>query len=457
MEGSKDKRRKLFESDNVEKTLNKLAVPGIIAMLISAIYNIVDSYFVGMLNSSEAMAAVAVAFPLFILISAVGQMFGVGAASYISRLLGKKDMEEANKTGSTTFFTAIVIALIFTVIGFVFMNKLLRIFGASDEIMVYALDYSRVLILGATFTILNMTLNNMIRAEGSPKYSMIAISLGAILNIVFDPIFMFAFDMGVKGAAIATVLGQGISTIFLISYYLKGKSTVKISLKNFTFNKRIYANVMQIGIATFARQALSSLSMGLINNAANPYGTAAVASVGITLRIMSIVMYVVFGYSQGFQPLAGYNYGAKKYKKLIRAIKYSLKVTTIFCTISSVLLIAFAPSVVGIFSSDPEVIKIGSMMLRYMCLFTSLFGFQNVYAVLFQALGKGKQALALSVARQGIFLIPAALILPDIFDITGVALIQPTADFLTIILTGVMAFQFRGYLKDKDEVSIEVA
>ena len=457
MEGSKDKRRELFESENVEKTLKKLAIPGIVAMLISAIYNIVDSYFVGLLGSSEAMAAVAVAFPLFILIAAVGQMFGVGAASYISRLLGKKDMEEANKAGSTTFFTAIVVSVIFTVIGFIFMSKLLRVFGASDEVMVYALDYSRVLILGATFTILNMTLNNMIRAEGSPKYSMIAIIIGAVLNIVFDPIFMFVFGMGVKGAAIATVLGQGISTIFLIAYYLKGKSTVKISLKNFTFSKRIYAQVMQIGIATFARQALSSLAMGLINNAANPYGTAAVASVGINLRIMSMVIYVVFGYCQGFQPLAGFNYGAKEYKKLNRAIKYSLKVTTIYCTVSSVLLIAFAPVVVGVFSSDPEVIRIGSMMIRYMCVLTPLFGFQNVYATLFQALGKGKQALALSVARQGIFLIPAALILPGILGITGLALIQPTADFLTIILTVVMAFHFRGYLKDKDEAVIEVA
>lgn len=457
MEGIKDKRRELFESENVEKTLNKLAIPGIIAMLISAIYNIVDSYFVGLLNSSEAMAAVAVAFPLFILIAAVGQMFGVGAASYISRLLGTKDMEEANKAGSTTFFTAIVVAVIFSVIGFIFMNKLLRVFGALDEVMVYALDYSRVLILGASFTILNMTLNNMIRAEGSPKYSMIAIIIGAVLNIAFDPIFMFVFDMGVKGAAIATVLGQSISTIFLISYYLKGKSTVKISIKNFTFSKRIYSQVMQVGIATFARQALSSLSMGLINNAANPYGTAAVASMGITLRIISIMMYVVFGFSQGFQPLAGFNYGAKKYKKLNRAIKYSLKVTTIFCTVSSVILITFAPVIVGAFSSDPEVIKIGSMLIRYMCVLTPLFGFQQIYAILFQALGKGKQALLLSVARQGIFLIPAAIILPRIFGLNGVALIQPTADFLTIILTAVMAVYFRGYLKDKHESTIEVA
>ncbi|QZY54885.1 MATE family efflux transporter [Crassaminicella profunda] len=441
------KRARMMGEAKIPNVLLKLAIPGIVAMLVNAVYNIVDTMFVGMLHNTSAIAAVSVAFPMFIMIAAFGQMFGVGAGSYISRLLGEKNKTLADQTTSTTFFTSLVCGVGFVVFGTIFLEPLLRLFGATDTIMPFAKEYSKVLVYGSVFTVLNMTLNNMIRAEGNAKFSMFAISLGAGLNILLDPIFMFTLNMGIKGAAVATVLAQIISFIFLINYFISGKSYIKISTKYFAFSKEIYAQIMKIGTATFARQALSSFSLGLINLAAKPYGDAAVAAMGVTLRIFSLGVFVVFGYNQGFQPIAGYNYGAKKYDRLKEAIKVSLKWTTVFCVMMAAIFISFAEGILSVFSNDPEVIDIGAKTLRAVVLLFPLFGFQQVYAVLFQALGRGKEALVLSLSRQGIFLIPAVLILPKVFGLNGVIFSQTIADFFTIIVTGILAFYMHRGLK----------
>lgn len=452
----REKRAKMMGEADVRKALTKLAIPGIIAMLINAIYNIVDTMFVGMLNNTSAIAAVSVVFPMFMLIAAIGQMFGVGAGSYISRLLGEKNKEEADKTTTTTFITSIIFSLVFTVFGLIFLEPLLRAFGATDTIMVFAKDYARILIIGSIFTIVNMVLNNMIRAEGNAKFSMIAISIGAIANIALDPILMFTFDMGIKGAALATVLGQGISFIYLINYFLSGKSFIKISIKHFTPSKPMYSEILKIGSATFARQALASLSLGLINVAARPYGDAAVASMGVSLRVFSLGVYVVFGYNQGFQPIAGYNYGAKKYSRLFEAIKISLRTTTTFTTIMTVVFMIFATSIISMFTNDPDVIIIGSRTLRVISILFPLFGFQQVYASLFQSLGKGKEAFLLSASRQGIFLIPSILILPKFIGLDGVIFSQVVADFFTIIVTYILSRRLLNKVKvNSDKVLVE--
>ncbi|MCT4620982.1 MAG: MATE family efflux transporter [Marinisporobacter sp.] len=447
------KRAKMMGEEKIPKVLSKLAIPGIIAMLVNAVYNIVDTMFVGMLHNTSAIAAVSVAFPMFIMIAAFGQMFGVGAGSYISRLLGEKNKTLADQTTSTTFFTSLIFGMGFLIFGTIFLEPLLQLFGATDTIMPFAKEYSKVLVYGSVFTVLNMTLNNMIRAEGNAKFSMFAISLGAGLNIILDPIFMFTLNMGIKGAAVATVLAQIVSFIFLMNYFISGKSYIKISTKYFVFSKTIYTEIMKIGTATFARQALSSFSLGLINLAAKPYGDAAVAAMGVTLRIFSLGVFVVFGYNQGFQPIAGYNYGAKKYDRLKEAIKVSLKWTTMFCVIMTAVFISFAEGILSAFSNDPEVIAIGMKTLRAVVMLFPLFGFQQVYAVLFQALGRGKEALILSLSRQGIFLIPAVLILPKMFGLNGVIFSQTVADFFTIIITGILAvYMHRGL---KKEMSIQ--
>lgn len=443
---SREKRTKMMGEENIKSVLIKLAFPAIIGMLVNAIYNIVDTIFVGKLGTS-AIGAVSVVFPLFMLVGAVGLTFGVGAASYISRLLGEGRKSEADKTTSIAFFSSMIVGIVFTIIGLIYLEPILKLFGATDTIMPFAKDYARVLVSGSVFTMINMTMNNMLRAEGSAKISMIALSTGALLNIILDPIFIFTFDMGIVGASAATVLAQIISTILLLSYFITGKSYIKISPKYFSFSKKIYSEIFKIGTPTFIRQALSSIAIALLNVATSPYGDAAVASMGITLRVISMAMYVVFGYGQGFQPVAGYNYGAKKFDRLNESIKVSLKWTTIFCIIISIIFMVFTKPIISLFSNDQDVIDIASKTLRAMSILLPLFGFQNVYATLFQALGKGTQATILSISRQGIFLIPALLILPKAFKLNGVIFSQPIADFFNIIVTAVLAIEINKKLK----------
>lgn len=459
----------LMGEGEIKKTLLNLSIPAIIAMLISAIYNLTDTAFIGMLHDTAAIGAVSVTFPIFLVVAAIGQGLGIGSASYISRCLGAKKNEAANKIASTALGSAIVIGILCAVFGLIFIEDILKFIGASPTIMPYAVNYSVPLIICALFSIVNMTLNNIIRSEGSSKYSMFAIIIGAVLNVVLDPIFIFPLDMGVEGAAIATVIGQAFSTLYLLLYFIKKKSLITIDLKSFRFSKEIYAQILKIGIPAFFMQFLASLSISFLNNAAVAYGDAAVAATGITIRLNTLLLYVLIGYSQGFQPFIGYNYGAKKYKRVKDAIKISLIWTTAFSIISTVAFNIGAESLTRAFSKDPEVIKVGVDFIIAVGLLRPLLGFQIIYLTLFQALGKGRQATLLAIGRQGLFFIAAVLILPGFFrkDISSLALftnilpykLQPglygilysqfAADTLAIILTIIFAIHLKRELSKK--------
>ncbi|MCH4887638.1 MATE family efflux transporter [Acidaminobacter sp. JC074] len=447
-------RAKLMGQEKIPKVLMKLALPAIIGMMVSAIYNLVDTLFVSMLGTI-AISAVSVVYPMFMLLSAIGLMFGIGGASFVSRLLGKDNKEKAEEVATTTVLTSAGTSILVTIFLIVFLQPVLKMFGATPDIMPSALSYGRVLVFGSAFTILNMTFNNLLRAEGSAKYSMIGLSLGAVLNIILDPIFIFVFDFGVSGAAIATVISQAISTVVLISFFLRKKTVIHLSLKKFKPSTETYSELFKIGIPTFIRQFLMSFSMGLLNTAASPYGAEAIASLGIVTKVFSLVAMVIFGYAQGFQPVAGYNYGAGYTDRLKEAIRFSLIVTSIFCTVSTLVYFTFTPQIISIFSSDPKVVEISIRAMRAMVLFFPLFGFQTVYGTLFQALGKGKEAATLSLSRQGIFFIPAILILPQVFQLDGVLFAQPFADLCTILLTAVLAIRVH---KEINQISpVEVA
>jgi putative MATE family efflux protein len=449
---NKVEKTKMMGEGDISKVLTKMSVPGIIAMLINAIYNIVDSMFIGMLGNTEAMGATSVIFPLFMLIAALGQMFGVGAGSYIARLLGAGNKNQAEKVVSTTFYTTIIMSILFTVSVLTLINPTLRILGATDTIMPYALTYGKILVTGAIFTIINMTLNNTIRAEGNAKYSMIAISLGAILNVILDPLFMFGFNMGIKGAAIATVLSTSISSIYLLRYYFSGKSFIKITREKFTPKISLYSEIMKVGGATFARQALASLSLGILNSKAAFYGDSTVAAMGISTRVTSAVLYIVIGYNQGFMPIAAYNYGAEKYERLKSAIRISLIRLTVFCTFATFIFMFFTEDILRLFSSDPDVIERGKAILRAMSILIPTLGFQQIYAVLYQALGKSVGALVLSSARQGTFLILALMILPSLLNFRGLIYSQASADIFTVITTLIFAIKISKEIKDKEDI-----
>lgn len=448
-----EERIKLLNETPVKNALIKLSVPSIIAMLINAIYNLSDTFFIGQLKNADAMAAVMVAFPIMMLIGSVGGMFGIGGGSYLSRLLGENDFEKANQTTSTSFFTSLIVGLVITIPLFIFLEDILSVFGAIPTIMPYALDYTKILIIGNIITMTNMTMNNLLRAEGAAKQSMMSFLFGSGLNIILDPIFIFVFGMGVKGAAWATLIGKIVSFIYLFSYYLRGKSIGKIAFKYFHPVKEIYGEILKIGVPSFVRQALSSLSMALINNAIMVYGAAAMSGMGVAMRVSSISFFLLFGFSTGFQPLAGYSYGAKNYKRLNESIKISIIWATGISLIFFIVFLIGNESILRLFSDVDEIVEYGVKMMNAMLIFMPVIGFQIMATTLFQALGKGKEALVLSIARQGIFLIPAILILPVKFGLNGIIYAQPLADGLTLIVTLILFIKIIKELKAIEELN----
>lgn len=437
----------MMEKESISKVLLKLSVPAIIAMLINAIYNIVDTIFVGMLDNTSAIAAVSIVYPLFMFIGAIGIMFGAGGASYLSRLLGEKKKEEADKTLTSTIIIGCIFSLVFTVIATMFLDEFLLMYGATKTIMPYAKEYGYVIVMGSIFTIGTAIMTNTIRAEGNSRYSMIATCIGAIINIILDPILMFNFNMGIKGAAVATVIAQFASFIFLLRYYYSNRNYINFKINFFKPTFNMFFEILKIGIPIFVTQVLASFALGFMNLGAKPYGDAAVAAMGIVFRVMSIGFYIVFGIGQGFQPVAGYNYGAKNFTRLEESIKISIKWSTIAAVMTSLLFIIFARECMIIFTRDKEVIDIGIKAFRAASLLFPLFGYVNTYAVLFQALGKATGAFILSISRQGIFYIPLIYILPKFMGLNGVIFCQTAADGLAFLETLIMAIWLKKQFK----------
>ncbi len=451
----KDEKTKMMAEMPIPKLLTNMSIPAIIGMLVTAVYNIVDTIFVGRIGT-EAIGAVTVAFPLFMIISAVGLTFGVGSASYISRLLGEDKKEMAEKVAVTSIITTIITGIIFAFAGIKFLRPLLNIFGATETILPFALNYTAVIILGSVFTMSNMNMNNMVRAEGSAKMSMVALSTGAVLNIILDPILIFGLDMGITGAAAATVISQAVSTVMLLTFYKSKKSVLNIKLANFTPSLEIYGEVMKIGVPTLIRQLLNSVAMTMLNNFAARYGDSTVASVGIINRVFSIGFFVTAGFTQAFQPVAGFNYGAKMFDRLKESIKVTIKRTGIFGISLALIFFFFSREVIMIFSKDPEVINIAASGLKLYSFILPVVGFTITVNTLFQALGHGVPAAVLSFSRQGLFFVPALLFLNDFFSSRGLFMAQPAADFLTFFLAGFLFYQiYRDIKAEKRQKSYD--
>ena len=447
---------KVLRDGNIKTAINKMSIPAIVGMLIMAVYNIADTMFVSWI-SSDATSATQIIFPLMLFASAIGLTFGVGAGSYISRLLGKNDIEEANKVSSTSFFTALGIGIVFTIINLVFAEEIFRLFGANDDIIDLTMAYGNTIIIGYSFSILNMVFNNQLRAEGSAKYSMIGMIIGSVLNIILDPILIFGFDMGIQGAAIATTFSQLVTTIILITIYLKGKTVIKINLSIFKPSIKIYKEILKVGIPTLFKQLLVSVSIILLNIAAvSTGGNDLLAAVGILFKVTILPIYIIFGFGQGLQPVAGYNYGANKQNRVMEALKYTIKLCNIVGIITFILFFFFGESIFSIFKQGAYITELGAKGLRYYSIGILSLGITNTITMFYATIGKGKESLILSVTRQGIFFIPIILILPGIMGIDGVLLAQPIADVLTFILAVVMIIPFVKKYKSKNPVLQEV-
>ena len=426
-----------------------------IGMLINAFYNIVDAYFVGKLGES-AMAAISIVFPIGQVVVGLGLMFGNGAASYLSRLLGKDDKKTANQVASVAIYSSAFIGLIFIIITLVFMKYILKYLGATSTIIPYALPYAKIYILSCVFNIFNVTMNNIVASEGSSKTAMLALLLGAIANIFLDPIFIYYFKFGVIGAAVATAISQFISTLVYIIYILKKESYFSFSIRNFHPTKEIFFEILKIGIPTLIFQFLTSLSIALINiNAAN-YGDTVVAAMGVVTRIISMCTLVVFGFLKGFQPIAGFSYGAKNFDRLNKSIKISILCSTTFCIVTGLITIIFSKQIVSQFANGNNImISLGQKSLIANALSFFLFGFYTVYSSLFLALGKGSKGFILGACRQGICFVPVILILPTLLGINGILYVQPIADILSTFVTIFMAINLHKELNlEKNNINL---
>ncbi|UWD48492.1 MATE family efflux transporter [Clostridioides difficile] len=438
-----EQRIKLLKEAPIQKLLLKMGIPTMIGMLVTGFYNLVDAYFVGGLGTSQ-MGAVSIAFPIGQVIVGIALLFGGGVSSYLSRLLGEEKHSQASHAASTALYSSLFIGVISIVLIECFIDKIIFALGATETIFPYAKQYAVIYVASSIFNVFNVTMNNIATSEGSTKISMISMLLGAGLNLVLAPICIYGFKMGISGAAIATAIAQAITSLMYLVYLLMKKSIFSFSIKEFRFEREIYIQILKVGIPTLVFQLLTSVAIGLTNKGAQSYGDSAIAAMGIVTRIMSMGSYAVFGFEKGFQPVAGYSYGAKQYMRLNEAINTTLKWTTTFCLVMSLVLIIFPEPIISLFStSDKAVLEIGTFALRISSVMFIFFGFGTVYSILFLALGKAKEGTFLSVSRQGLFFIPVILLLPSIMGLNGVIFAQPIADLCMVVSAAILGIKLK--------------
>lgn len=449
----RNNKMELLGNAPIPKALMALGVPIMIGMLINALYNLVDAYFVGGLGESP-MGAISIVFPLGQVVVGLGLMFGNGAASYLSRLLGRGDRDTANKVASTALYSSVIIGAVIIIFAAIFLKPILFLLGATDTIIPYAVAYARIYVISCIFNVFNVTMNNIVSSEGAAKTTMCALLLGAVLNIGLDPVFIYVLDMGVVGAAIATAISQLVSTLVYVAYVFRKKSAFSFSIRNFNPSKQILIEILKIGVPTLTFQLLTSLSIALINRAANGYGDAVIAGMGAVTRITSMGTLVVFGFLKGFQPIAGFSYGAKNFARLREAIKTSILWSTCFCVVVGLLMIIFPEQIISQFANgNAKMLSAGQKSLMANGLSFFLFGFYTVYSSLFLALGKGTAGFALGACRQGICFVPVILFLPIVWGMNGILYAQPIADVLSAIITIFMAIHLHKELEKAEAIS----
>ncbi len=418
----------------VKPLIVSLAMPSIVSMMISAFYSMADTYFVSMLGTS-ASAAVGVIFPLMAIMQAIGMFAATGAGIYISRLLGEKDVQRANETLSTAWYITVLLGVVLGVVGLVFVNELVLLLGATETILPYAIDYCAVILFGAPAIMASFVMNNILRSEGNSFFAMVGIAAGAVINIALDPLFIFTFEMGISGAAYATVISQTISFVILLSYFLLKKSALTLSIKFIRFDLTLFSEITKMGLPSLFRQGLTSLSMVVLNNVAAPYGDYVIASVSIVLRISNFANSVLLGFGQGYLPVAGFNFGAKKYRRLWDSYIFTGAAMLLLSLICTAAFCMFSEQIITLFrKDDPLVISLGALGLFWTGVFMPAKALSILATMTFQAIGRGLPAAVLSFTRQGVALIPAILILPIFFEEKAMPLAQPVADIFAFIV-----------------------
>ncbi len=426
-------------TDSIPRLLYKLGLPATVGMLVNALYNVVDTIFLGQGVGSLAISALTVALPIQTMILGVGMMAGIGAASLISRSLGEGKAEQADAVAGNAFLSIFLLGTLMMLAGQLFMDPILRLFGASPTVLPYAREYMRIIMLGWLWFPLVITGNNIARSEGAARAAMFTMVIGTGLNIVLDPIFIFLLDMGIAGAAWATIISQMASLLFLLRYYLRGGSMIRLGLRYLVPQKNILREIYGVGASVFASQLSASLVGIVMNQSLVLYGgDLALAAFGVVYRVHMFIFMPLFGTVQAFQPIAGYNYGARNYERLKESVRDSLIVLTLIASAGTLVLQLFPGAVMRVFTPEADLIALGSQALRIMSILVPIIGVQVLGGVLYQAIGKPGPAMFLALLRQVILTLPLVVILPRVWGLAGVFLVFPVADLLSVVITGWM-------------------
>ncbi|KGN02191.1 multidrug transporter MatE [Clostridium novyi A str. 4570] len=435
------KEQMMLGEEPIGKLLLKYSIPAIIGMLVNALYNIVDRIFIGHIPNVGALAitGVGITMPIMYILLAFGMLVGIGTTANISIKMGQGKRKDAEKLLGNCFTLSIIISAVLTVIGILFVNKILGVFGASENTLYYAKEYINIILFGAIFNILNFALNSTIRADGSPKIAAFTMILGCLVNIVLDAVFIFVFNLGIKGAALATVIAQIVSTIWIIYYYTKGSSNLKLKTENFKLDKELVKITFAIGIAPFSMQIASSVVQVITNNTLKLYGgDLAIGAMAVISSIAMVFLMPIFGINQGAQPIIGYNYGAKKYHRMKDAVKISIIAATIILIIGSILIQSFPAAAIKVFNKDDKLLEIGIKGIRIFLMMMPVIGISIIGSNYYQSVGKAKVAMFLSLLRQVILFIPLMIILPRVggLGLTGIWLTGALSDGLSTLIAG---------------------
>ncbi len=433
---------KQLGEEKITRLLIRFSVPAVVGMLVNALYNVIDRIFVGRGVGSLGIAGITVSFPIMLVTMAFAMLIGIGATSLISIRLGEQKKQEAELVAGNAVVLLIVISTCLAVLGLVFLHPLLRALGASAEVLPYAAGYLSIILLGTIIMGISMGMNNFIRAEGNPKIAMYTMLIGAVINTILDPIFIFSFGMGVQGAAIATVIAQSISAVWVLYYFLWGNSVLKIRLQHLRLNGLIVRKIMAVGFPMFALQLTNSVQQTIINKSLGFYGgDIAISAMGIIFSITTLIVMPVIGVNQGAQPIIGYNYGARQYYRVKEAVKSALILATTILLIGFLISRLFPESIIALFNNtDKELFEVGIRALSVFLLFLPVIGFQIISSGYFQAVGKAKQATVLSLSRQIFLFIPALLIFPKFWGLDGIWLAAPFSDLGSALIAGIWLY-----------------
>jgi len=435
----------------ISKLLIQFSVPAIVGMMANALYNIVDRIFIG--NKADlgayGIAAITISFPIMITLIALGVLFGIGGSTLFAIKLGQKKEQDAEKALGNAFSLLLIAGLTFSILGQIFLTQILTLFGASADVMPYAKEYMRIIFMGASFQVMSMGMNNFIRADGNPKIAMMSMFLGAGINLVLDPIFIFFLNMGMAGAALATIISQICASIWVVGYFFGKRSRSKLKRVNMRLQKTLALTIISLGVPPFALQLANSLLNIVLNKSLITYGgDLGISAMGIVNSLQTLLIMPVIGINQGVLPIISFNFGARRFDRVKEAAKLGILAATGLVLVGYLATRFFPTQLVGMFNQEPELLKLGNFALKRWFMFTPLIGFQIIGANFFQAIGKPRSAMFLTLSRQVIFLIPAILIFPLFWGLEGILFAAPFADMISTVVT---AFFFYYGLKNLEK------